>query len=114
MAKYGPAPTTAAGIVRLIRAKSGLTQSELAAAAGVAQQTISAYETARMDPTFETLERLAEAARLQITVRLEAVSDHDEGVEAFLEAMDPTDRAAHQRQQAERLKEASMRRAKGK
>jgi transcriptional regulator with XRE-family HTH domain len=60
----------AGDLLRLARAKSGLTQSELAARAGVAQSLVSAYETGRRQPTVPALKRLLAAAGFELRTRL--------------------------------------------
>lgn len=65
-------PTTLAGdLLRLARAKAGLTQAALAERAGVTQTLISAYENGRRQPTLPTLLRLLDAAGLELRTRLE-------------------------------------------
>jgi transcriptional regulator with XRE-family HTH domain len=54
--------------VRNLRQRTGLTQARLAAGAGTSQPTISAYESGRKSPTLATLDRLASAAGLVMTV----------------------------------------------
>ena len=44
--------------LRLARRRAGLTQRALAAHAGTSQETLSAYESGRRQPTIETLTRL--------------------------------------------------------
>lgn len=77
VSQYDHAPTLAAGLIRLARSKTGLTQRELANRAGVSQQVVSAYETRRKEPTLPTLERLISAAGLELRVQLEPADDHD-------------------------------------
>ena len=113
MAKYSPAPTTAAGLLRLARSKTRLTQSEIAELAGVSQQTISAYETGRMDPTISTLERLLGAAGLEMRIRLEEHGDHDESLEAYLETLPPKVRAEVEKRRRERVDQARLDRIRG-
>jgi uncharacterized protein len=48
-------------IIRAVRRRQGLTQSELARRAGTSQPVISAYEHGRRDPTYHTLRKLVEA-----------------------------------------------------
>jgi len=55
--------------VRELREAAGLTQHELAVAAGTSQPTIAAYESGRKSPTWRTLERLAVAVGCQADVR---------------------------------------------
>lgn len=54
--------------VLALRDRAGLTQAELAEAAGTSQPTIAAYETGRKSPTLDTVRRLAEAAGLEMAV----------------------------------------------
>ena len=114
MGKYDPAPTVAAGLVRLARSKTQLTQTELAERAGVSQQTVSAYETGRMDPTLSSLERLIAAAGLEMRIHLKPRNDHDSSLEAYLETL-PTDvRAETERRQRERVDKARLERIRGR
>jgi transcriptional regulator with XRE-family HTH domain len=53
---------TASELVRRIRRFSGLSQRELAAAAGTSGPTIAAYESGVKEPRISTIERLAAAA----------------------------------------------------
>jgi len=87
MGKFDPAPTLAAGLLRLAREKSGMTQAALAAEAGVSQQSISAYETGRKEPTLPTLQRLLAAAGLEMRIRLEPIDYHDATLDAFLKTL---------------------------
>jgi transcriptional regulator with XRE-family HTH domain len=70
MAVDEPRDALAANLLRLARAKSGLTQAELATRAGVAQSLISSYETGRRQPTLPTLKRLLAAAGFELRTRL--------------------------------------------
>ncbi len=114
MSKFDPAPTLAAGLIRLARHKTQLTQSRLAEIAGVSQQTVSAYETGRKDPTVETLQRLIRASSLELRVRLEPLDSHDEEVSNFLQNLRPGQRAQIERTQQERVANARLQRMKGK
>lgn len=60
-----------AELLRTVRRRRGLTQAELARAAGTSQPVISAYEAGRRDPTYGTLHRLVAAAGedLQLSAR---------------------------------------------
>ena len=53
------------------RQKSGLSQTELARRANVAQSVISAYESGRREPGLSTLSRLVAATGQRLTVGLE-------------------------------------------
>ncbi|MEO7069545.1 MAG: helix-turn-helix domain-containing protein [Nostocoides sp.] len=64
--------TTAPGaVLRAARQKSGLSQTELARRANVAQSVISAYEAGRREPAMSTLSRLVEATGHRLTVTVE-------------------------------------------
>ena len=58
-------------LLRRARERSGLTQAQLARAAGTSQPVISAYEHGQRDPSIGTLERLIHAAGHEL--RLDAV-----------------------------------------
>lgn len=60
----------AAELLREARGRAGLTQRELAARAGVAQSVVSAYESGRRKPAFETLLRLIAATGHRVHVDL--------------------------------------------
>lgn len=111
--KYSPAPTPAAGLVRLARSKAGITQAELAERAGVTQQAISAYETGRMDPTLTTLRKLVAAAGFDLRMHLEKLDDHDSSLEAALESVPAETRAAIERASRERAEAARLARIRG-
>lgn len=53
--------------LRELRDKAGLTQAELSEVSGVAQSTIARYETARSDPGWEQVVRLARALQVDCT-----------------------------------------------
>jgi len=48
-------------MVRYVRRRAGLTQRQLAAEAGIPQETIARIERGRVDPRVTTLDRLLEA-----------------------------------------------------
>ncbi len=108
MARYDAAPTLAAGLLRLVRHRTDLTQAELASRAGVSQQAISAYETGRKEPTLRTVERLVAAAGLELRIRLEPQSEHDRGLDEYLSALPPSVRATIERHQRDRVASARL------
>ncbi|MEO6116268.1 MAG: nucleotidyltransferase domain-containing protein [Pseudolysinimonas sp.] len=61
---------TAASTLRGARTRAGLTQTELAARANVAQSVVSAYESSRREPSFETLRRLVSATGFDLDLTL--------------------------------------------
>ncbi len=58
----------AAGRLRVARRLAGLSQAELARRASTSQATVSAYESARTQPSVATLSRLLAAAGARLTV----------------------------------------------
>ena len=114
MGKYDPAPTLAAGLIRLARSKAGLTQHKLAGRAGVSQQAVSAYETGRKEPTLPSLQRLIAAAGYEMRVQLEPLDEHDESVKAFIESLPPETRAEIEQTQRERVEKARLERVRGR
>jgi transcriptional regulator with XRE-family HTH domain len=54
--------------IRRLRAQAGLSQRELAEAAGTSQPTVAAYERGRKSPTLRTLRRLARAAGFEARI----------------------------------------------
>ena len=112
--KFDAAPTLAAGILRTVRQKAGLTQRELAEAAEISQQVISAYETGRREPTLPTLLRLVRAAGLDLRFRLEPHDRHDEGLAQYLEALPPKLRAELEVASQSRVREAKLRSIRGR
>lgn len=65
----------AAELIRSAREDLGMSQSDLARAAGVQQPTISAYESGRKLPRAESLERLLTAARMRPSIPLSLYAD---------------------------------------
>ncbi|HUE27885.1 MAG TPA: helix-turn-helix transcriptional regulator [Solirubrobacteraceae bacterium] len=67
--------TIAQQLIGDIRARSGLTQAELARRAGVPRSVVNAYERGKREPGTESLARLAESAgfRLELSPSLRSV-----------------------------------------
>ncbi len=65
-----PGASSGGVLLRAARRRSGLTQAELAARAGVPRTMISAYERGVRDATLLTLERMVRAAGFVLEVRL--------------------------------------------
>ncbi|MGH9135625.1 MAG: helix-turn-helix domain-containing protein [Acidimicrobiales bacterium] len=61
---------TAAELLRDARRRAGLTQRQLADRAGIAQSVVSAYESGRRKPAFETLQRLISSTGHRVHVDL--------------------------------------------
>lgn len=58
-------------LLRGARERAGLTQSDLARRAGVAQSVVSAYEAGKREPSLPTLSRLITATGHQLAINLE-------------------------------------------
>jgi predicted nucleotidyltransferase len=61
---------TAASTLRNARARAGMTQTELAARAKIAQSVVSAYESSRREPSVETLKKLVAATGFDLDLVL--------------------------------------------
>jgi transcriptional regulator with XRE-family HTH domain len=67
----------AAQLIAQIRGRSGLSQAELARAAGMTRSVVNAYERGRRQPGVDALARLAGAARLHLRLGAEQTSSID-------------------------------------
>lgn len=85
---------TAWAILREARARSGLSQRQLAARAEKAQSEIARIEGGRQDPGFNTLSRLVRAAGFDLVVQLVPRSRHDEQLIDEMLALTPAQRLA--------------------
>jgi len=70
-------PTVAGSLLALARVRLNLTQRELAARSGVAQSTIARIELGRIDPGFESVQRILASVGLEPRIHLESLDDHD-------------------------------------
>ena len=70
------------------RRSAGLTLRELAGRAGTSHSTLSAYETGRVTPSIDTLERVLDAAGLAIEIdttrRIRRTEHLERGVELWM------------------------------
>jgi transcriptional regulator with XRE-family HTH domain len=85
-------------LIRTVRRRRGLTQSELAARAGTSQPVVSAYEHGRRDPTMSTLAKLIAAAGEELRLDaarpladLPAPRDPQEHARRFLDVLSLAD-----------------------
>lgn len=60
----------AAALIKEARTRAGLTQAQLARAAGTSQPTLAAYESGAKSPSVRTLDRLVRASGASLDVRL--------------------------------------------
>jgi uncharacterized protein len=67
---------TAASTLRTARRRSGLSQKELGARAGVTQSVISSYESGQRQPSLPTLVKLVDATGCQLTINVTQPADN--------------------------------------
>lgn len=72
--------TTSADLLRRARTEARLSQTELAARAGVAQPVISAYESGRREPSLPMLTKLVEATGHRMRIQLLPAPDNERGL----------------------------------
>jgi transcriptional regulator with XRE-family HTH domain len=82
--------TIGAALVRMARARAGLTQRELAARAGTTQSVVGRLESGVGSPRLETIERLLEAAGFRAKADLELIAPNDPVVAAYKADIDRT------------------------
>ncbi|MGI8607880.1 MAG: helix-turn-helix domain-containing protein [Candidatus Dormibacteria bacterium] len=73
MAESRTLPGMGGRIIRTARERKGLTQGELAHAAGMAQGLISRYEAGLVEPTMKTIQRLVNAAGVVMTIEVDGI-----------------------------------------
>jgi transcriptional regulator with XRE-family HTH domain len=71
-------------LMREARLRAGLTQAELARAAGLSQSAIARWESGRVQPSLETLRDLIRACRLELTFGL---ANYDDSYDAYINAL---------------------------
>lgn len=94
MRNIDPLTLDPARLLKVARYRSDLTQEELAARAGVADSSISAYEKGQRTPSLTMLVRLLEAAGWQLRLELEPVWDGVDAAIDELAALPPEERWA--------------------
>lgn len=67
----------AGALLRSARLRSGLSQTAFADLLGIAQPTLSAYESGRRQPTLPTLMRMLTRAGLELRLDLAQADNHD-------------------------------------
>jgi transcriptional regulator with XRE-family HTH domain len=82
-------------LLREARERAGLTQQQLAERSGIAQSTISAYESGKREPGVDALERLLDAAGYELTLRRRLPTPEQSGRQLYnvLELADTIRRA---------------------
>lgn len=72
----------AGNVVKLARARAGMSQRELAEAADVPQSTIARIESGSRQPSLPVLARILAAADLEMRITLEDYDSHDDVLDA--------------------------------
>jgi transcriptional regulator with XRE-family HTH domain len=67
----------AGALLKSARLRLGLTQTAFADLVGIAQPTLSAYESGRRQPTVPTLLRMLASAGLELRLELAELDNHD-------------------------------------
>lgn len=75
------------------RTRLGLSQTAFAELLGIAQPTLSAYESGRRQPTLPTLHRLLSRAGLDLRIELTEQDRHDEVLAEWERSLDERERA---------------------
>lgn len=104
MAKMGPTTAgyvdrLAGNLLKVARAKAGMSQRELAQAAGVAQSTIARIESGSRQPSLPVLARILAAVDLDMRITLSDYGSHDDTLDnaaARLSAAEHTRRRSAQ------------------
>ena len=78
-------------LLRSARLRQGLSQTAFADLLGIAQPTLSAYESGRRQPTVPTLLRLLERAGLELRMELAERDDHDRVLAEWEHTRTPTE-----------------------
>lgn len=100
-------------IVRVARARAGLTQRDLAARAGTSQAAIARYERGKTVPDLTTLARVVESCGLELWLSVTEPDDHDAVLIKENLRRTPRQRAAANRNATRLLVSAEKARAAG-
>ena len=84
----------AGSLLRLARAQAGMSQRQLAVAAGVPASSVARIETSARQPSLPVLLRLLAAADVDLRLHLEPYDDHDDVLEALAAQRSTEERAA--------------------
>lgn len=89
----------AGNILRVARAKTGMTAAQLATLAGVPRSTVERIEAGTRQPSLVTMGRLLAAVDLDLRIHLEPYDDHDDVLDARRAALSPAARAVAEARQ---------------
>lgn len=84
----------AGNLVRIARAQAGLSQRDLAQAAGIPQSTIARIESGSRQPSLPVLARILAAVDLELRVTLEPYDGHDDFYDAEANRLTASQRSA--------------------
>ena len=82
----------AGSLLRSARLRLGLSQTRFADVLGIAQPTLSAYESGRRQPTLPTLLRMLKRAGLELRLELVERDDHDDVLAEWESTLDDATR----------------------
>ena len=76
-------------LIKEARLRAGFTQGELAKQLGTTQSVVARWESGDRSPSLETIERIAHACGLDVSIFLVAHDDHDFGLARQMKRMRP-------------------------
>lgn len=91
----------AGNLLRIARARTGMTQRQLAQAAGVPQSTIARIESGARQPSLPMLMRILAAVDLEPRITLAAYDSHDDVLDSTAARLTEAQRAAQRGAQDE-------------
>lgn len=94
-------------MLRVARAKTGLSQRELAAKAGVPHTTIAKIESGARQPSHPTMAKILAAVDLSLSTRLVPYDDHDDVLWEQDQRRSDAERAQIAAEQARLVREAT-------
>jgi transcriptional regulator with XRE-family HTH domain len=92
IAMRGIEDQVAGSLLQSARLRLGLSQTAFADLLGIAQPTLSAYESGRRQPTVPTLLRMLERAGLELRLELAERDNHDAVLAEWERTLDETTR----------------------
>lgn len=96
----------AGNVLRVVRAKAGLTQRQLAEKAGVPYSTIAKIESGNRQPTHPTMAKILAAVDLSLSTQLLPYDDHDDVLWEQEQRRSPAERARIAAEQARLARDA--------
>jgi transcriptional regulator with XRE-family HTH domain len=99
--RTGQTERLAANLLKLARARAGLSQRKLADAAHVAQSTIARIESGTRQPSLPILARILAAIDLEMRITLADYDSHDDVLDAENHRLSADERAARRATQDE-------------